>query len=278
MFQSREPLSRREAWIWLISAAVWKARAVFVDGKRVELGRGQLAHSVRFLADQWHWPKSNVSRFLEALKTETMIETQSGTGITIITVCKYDEYQRVSLPDRDSNQDASRDINGTRAGHERDKEEDRKDKEKDSFSALASDWPPDAWDQFWARYPHKVGKHDAELKFGRARKTGVAWSTLISGLDRYIREKPIDRAWCNPSTWLHQQRWADQPAGDENGQSPHQVRTSAATGRQSTGQDAILTGMGNLAAKVALRIEAEERERDLADGCDAAGRSGPRLI
>lgn len=128
MFQTREPLSRREAWLWLLSAATWKAKSVFVDGKRIELSRGQLAYSIRFLADQWRWPKSNVARFLDLLKTDTMIGTQSGSGITIITICKYDEYQRVSLPDRTQAGTPS----GTLAGHERDKEEDREYKEEDA--------------------------------------------------------------------------------------------------------------------------------------------------
>ena len=127
MFATREPLSKREAWLWLVSEASWKPKAVFVDGKRVQLDRGQLAHSIRFLADKWGWPKSNVVRFLDLLKTETMIGTETGRGITIITVCKYEEYQRVSLPDRDSKRDAD----GTQVGHKRDKEEDIKHIEED---------------------------------------------------------------------------------------------------------------------------------------------------
>lgn len=139
MFRSREPFSRREAWIWMISAATWKAKTVFVDSKRVQLARGQLAHSIRFMAEQWSWPKSNVSRFLKALQTDTMIGTESGSGLTVITICKYDEYQRVSLPDRDARRDTERDISGTRAGHKRDKEEDREDREYSEPSGSAGD-------------------------------------------------------------------------------------------------------------------------------------------
>jgi len=133
MFRTRDPFSRREAWLWLISSAVWKSRTVFVDGKRVELSRGQLAFSIRFMAEQWNWSKSSVERFLVALKTETMIETDTGHGVTIITICKYTEYQRVSLPDRDSNRDNS----GTSAGHERDKEENKENKESIAVAAEA---------------------------------------------------------------------------------------------------------------------------------------------
>ena len=126
MFCSRKPFTHREAWLWILSEASWKDRLVRVDGRNIIVKRGQLAHSIRFMGDQWRWPKSNVLRFLDALKTETMIGTDIGTGITIITVLKYNDYQKVSLPDRDSNRDTERDISGTPAGHKWDKDKDIK--------------------------------------------------------------------------------------------------------------------------------------------------------
>ncbi|MEM7312690.1 MAG: hypothetical protein AAF497_06020, partial [Planctomycetota bacterium] len=36
--------------------------------------------------------------------------------------------------------------------------------------------------------------------------------TLIKGVEAYIRDKPPDRAWCNPATWLNDERWLDIPA------------------------------------------------------------------
>lgn len=79
--------------------------------------------------------------------------------------------------------------------------------------ALDDGWPADFRERFWARYPHKVGKADAIAKLERARKARkVTFADLMAGLDRYIRDKPPDRPWCNPSTFLHQERWTDQPA------------------------------------------------------------------
>ena len=98
LFASGEPYSRREAWLWLISEAAWKPRRVDRGGQLIELRRGQLAHSLRFMADVWGWSKSSVDRFLARLKTETMIGTETGTGFLIVTICKYDVFQRVSLP------------------------------------------------------------------------------------------------------------------------------------------------------------------------------------
>lgn len=185
LFESREPFTRREAWLWLLSAATWKMKTVFVDGKRVSLTRGQLAHSIRFLAEAWQWPKSNVARFLEALKTETMIGTDAGHGITIITICNYDKYQRVSLPDRDNIGTAS----GTKVGHDRDKEEDREYRESSVANATAAQAAAVNVDLFAAPKPDPVftdAKHELwsegppilaglGIREGRARQMIGRW-------------------------------------------------------------------------------------------------------
>jgi hypothetical protein len=93
LFDDGEPFTRREAFLWLVSEAAWKPRAFRVAGQIINLKRGQLAHSIRYIADQWHWLKSNVHRFLECLKNGTLIETENGTGITVITICNYNKYQ-----------------------------------------------------------------------------------------------------------------------------------------------------------------------------------------
>jgi hypothetical protein len=115
----REAFTEREAWMWLISEAAWKPTKVRVGTLRVELGRGQLAHSVRFMADKWGWSKSRVDRFLNRLKTGTLIETAAGQGVNVITICKYSEYQKVGLPSGTQTEPAS----GTAAGQQRDREE-----------------------------------------------------------------------------------------------------------------------------------------------------------
>lgn len=76
------------------------------------------------------------------------------------------------------------------------------------------------FEQFWQRFPNKVGKRDAEKSFSRIMKSGhVEITQLMTALDRYVN-KTDDRPWCNPSTWLNQGRWDDQPAaGGHNGKS-----------------------------------------------------------
>lgn len=63
---------------------------------------------------------------------------------------------------------------------------------------------------FWNAYPHKVGKRDALKAFERAAARAPL-ETIFAGLRAYVA-KTDDRPWCNPSTWLNQDRWEDAPA------------------------------------------------------------------
>lgn len=69
---------------------------------------------------------------------------------------------------------------------------------------------PAGFDNFWSIYPNKVGKREAEKAFAKAAKRADL-ETILSGLRAYVA-KTDDRPWCNPSTWLNQDRWEDRPA------------------------------------------------------------------
>lgn len=113
-----EPFTEREAFMWLVSEASWKPRTRRVGNHVVELKRGQLAASIRHLARTWQWGVATVERFLAKWREKGSIGTDIGTGITVITICKFNKYQRVSLP--------SGTENGTAAEHQRNNTEDIK--------------------------------------------------------------------------------------------------------------------------------------------------------
>lgn len=66
-------------------------------------------------------------------------------------------------------------------------------------------------EQFWPAYPHKVGKPAALTAYVRARKQ-FELSEILEGLELYVVNKPRDRSWLNPSTFLNQHRFNDRPA------------------------------------------------------------------
>ena len=88
-----QPLTEREAFVWLVMEASWKSRVKHVGNEIFSLQRGQLAASVRFMANAWGWEKSTVDRYLKRLKKRDMIGTVSGTGCNLITICNYNKYQ-----------------------------------------------------------------------------------------------------------------------------------------------------------------------------------------
>jgi hypothetical protein len=111
--------SRAEAWIDLIRTANFKPGTVIVDGRCISLQRGELVASLRYVSNRWRWPKSKAERFYALLKDCRRIETRTETGITVVKLCNYKQFNITPGQDWDSNRDEV----GTLSGHSRDKTE-----------------------------------------------------------------------------------------------------------------------------------------------------------
>lgn len=222
-----QPFTEREAFMWLIMEASWKERTKRVGNVTVTLERGQLAASVRFLAEAWQWEKSTVDRFLQRLKKRDMIGTESGTGINVITVCNYNEYQ-TAADDSGTPKKQKRDSSGTAAGQTRIPEvipEARKREEANASHAISRFWA------FWEAYPHRDGKRGrklAEAKFAAAVKRGVDPETIIAGAVRARADPRVIAGYArDPTTWLNQAGWEDEPdttATASQGSKPNERR------------------------------------------------------
>jgi hypothetical protein len=96
-FKPSGPFTAAEAWLWMIEEAAFKSRTVPVkNGTRhetLQLERGQLSHSIRYLAQAWSWSDKRVQRFLAALVSDQSVTTQTTTLQTVITLCNWDKYQ-----------------------------------------------------------------------------------------------------------------------------------------------------------------------------------------
>ena len=123
-----EPYDRRSAWMWLIEEAGWKDRRQEVGGRIINLKRGQLSHSTRFMAKAWGWSEARVRRFLTRLKTDAMIDAGSDAGQNLITICNYEKYQG-GLNESDTPSDAPSDAVATQ---QRRKHKEGKEGKKDN--------------------------------------------------------------------------------------------------------------------------------------------------
>src|SRR4051794_2788366 len=73
-----------------------------------------------------------------------------------------------------------------------------------------NDWE-DRFEEWYSEYPHKVRKPAAKTAY-RSALARAGPAVLLLGLRRYIKTKPPDRQWRNPSTFLKDDSWLDQPA------------------------------------------------------------------
>lgn len=91
-----KPYSDREAWCWLVENAAWKDGVKLALPKGdIELKRGQLSYSNRYLAVAWKWPEARVRRRLALFQKRSMIELNSDAGQNVITLCNYRQYQDI---------------------------------------------------------------------------------------------------------------------------------------------------------------------------------------
>jgi DNA-binding transcriptional regulator YhcF (GntR family) len=207
-FFDGDEYSRRDAWEWLVANAVWQDTKARISGKITELKRGQLSHSIRFLAEKWKWHRAKVERFLNALKTESMIETQAETGQLVITIRNYDKFQ-VSAR---KNQAAGETKTKTAARQQRDKEEEGKEKNIDTKTRVYPDgfvlpaWvPADPWE----------GLMEIRDAAPKAAQTARALNSLVGELERLaakghdpteILEKSVRSGWIDiyePKEYSH---------------------------------------------------------------------------
>lgn len=88
-----QDFNEASAFVWMVTKAAWKQGRVRYKDRVLTLERGQLAVSLRDLSDRFGWGVSKVRRFLAKLENERMIDTLTDTGVTVITLCNYDDYQ-----------------------------------------------------------------------------------------------------------------------------------------------------------------------------------------
>ncbi|MEX6947051.1 hypothetical protein AB2C49_33905, partial [Pseudomonas aeruginosa] len=50
------------------------------------------------MAEKWKWSEARVRRYLGRLKKSEIIDARADAHATRIIICKYDRFQRVSLP------------------------------------------------------------------------------------------------------------------------------------------------------------------------------------
>jgi len=88
-----EPFNRTHAWIDLLLLANSNDNFFYKRGIRVNIQRGQIGHDADTLAKRWKWSRGKVERYFTMLESDGMIVRQKSNVTTLISICKYDDYQ-----------------------------------------------------------------------------------------------------------------------------------------------------------------------------------------
>lgn len=91
-YESEEPFDRRSAFIDLLVMTSDIEQIAHPGRTRCKVNRGQIAISLRELAERWNWSKGRVSGFLDFIERLGWIKKESNNQYTLITVVDYDQY------------------------------------------------------------------------------------------------------------------------------------------------------------------------------------------
>lgn len=262
-----EPFTEREAWQWLIGDAAFKERIKRVGSVVVTLQRGQCANSTRFLQERWKWgSETRVRRFLERRKIAAEIVVDTDAGVTVVTICNYNKYQRVSLPSV-----ADIDAPGVAAAsQQRRKIEDTETKETDSEAkASGADAPvyTDSRHELWGEgvpilKSMGVSEKDARGNIGRWLKTMRDDAQGVLSAIQRARDNRVH----GPIPWITNALKGPQYV---NANSP--PRANQTTGAAQTRDSAVIAGMGR-----ALNQRRADRAAAKSSGDELRGQhSGP---
>ncbi len=176
--------------------ASYKARRVRTTSGRavemVDLQRGQLSHSRRFMQQVWGWQsEKKVRSFLKRLEMDALIALQTNTLQTVITICKYGEYH-FSAKAVDTQTDA------TRAQHGPNKETRINKKEDIARSLGFEDW--------YRHWPRKRQPDAARRSYNRVVPSRIGHADLITKTQTFVADwqrSKQDLKFCPyPAKWL----------------------------------------------------------------------------
>ena len=105
MWKVAREFSECEAWLDLIQSARFdatgEAYSELIGGREISYSRGQYPASISFLMKRWKWSEKKVRYFLSKLKKKGMITTCNQQGMTVITLCNYDDYNPIKDKPKD---------------------------------------------------------------------------------------------------------------------------------------------------------------------------------
>lgn len=211
-------VAEEACFTWMVGKAAWQPARVKFRDKPIHLKRGQLAISQRQMAAGLRWSLGTFQRFIDRLTAESMVDTHTESGVTVITICNYDIYQAIESP-TESPGDTPRVRKPSQSRvTEQEKEEVKKDSPLPPKGAaqafLPADWKPPA-----------IAELSPKAKQCAEQWPRGAYDTVAEGFALYWQSRNRKMAdwhktWCG---WIIREHWRvmqearRRPASDGNG-------------------------------------------------------------
>jgi hypothetical protein len=126
-----EPFTRWQAWTDMLIIANHKPGSFIKRGIRVDVGVGQTGYDVENLAKRWKWSRGKVERFLCMLESDNQITRQKNNVTTLISICKYKDYQIDSKAKNKPNDNSNSKANGHQTVKQTDTNKNEENKKND---------------------------------------------------------------------------------------------------------------------------------------------------
>ncbi len=135
-----EPFTRMQAWIDLLLLANHSGQYFYIRGNRIDVKRGEVAHSMESLAQRWKWSRGKVLRYISQLENSQMIVQQKNHVITKLSITNYNTYQ--SDGTTDSTTDGQQTVQQTDT-NKNDKNDKNENKERETRAQQPKSTNPD---------------------------------------------------------------------------------------------------------------------------------------
>ncbi|MDD2380255.1 MAG: hypothetical protein PHV35_01010 [Mariniphaga sp.] len=127
-----EPFTRMQAWIDLLLLANHSGQYFYVRGNRIDVKRGEVAHSMQSLAQRWKWSRGKVLRYISQLENSQMIVQQKSPVITKLSICNYNAYQSDGTTDSTTDGQQTVQQTDTNKNDKNDKNEKNENRERET--------------------------------------------------------------------------------------------------------------------------------------------------
>lgn len=186
-------------WSWMCDTAVWKKTKIRFNGILVELERGQLATSRRFISEGFGIGEQVTRTFLENLENQGMINQRVTRWGTVITICNYDKYQL--------NENTGNPPTNPQVTHDQPTGNPNK-KELNTDNKINEDIES-GFQEFWKLYPKDRAGSKEKAKAAYLKALTRATKEEINGaVEKYRTSSEVTRGYAKgAAAWLNDDRW-----------------------------------------------------------------------